>query len=43
HLSETPGQLRRPAPELGQHNEEIYGALGLKPGDIAALQKEDVI
>ncbi|MDA1099018.1 MAG: CoA transferase [Proteobacteria bacterium] len=43
HLSETPGQIRHPAPELGQHNGEIYGALGLSPEDIAVLEKEDVI
>ncbi len=43
HLSETPGQIRCPAPELGQHNGEIYGALGLSPAEIAALQSEDVI
>jgi formyl-CoA transferase len=43
HLSETPGEIRRPAPALGQHNGEIYGALGLSPEEIAALQKEDVI
>ena len=43
HLSETPGQIRRPAPDLGQHNSEIYGALGLGPDEIAALEKEDVI
>jgi formyl-CoA transferase len=43
HLSNTPGQIRRPAPELGQHNIEIFGTLGLDPGEIAALVKEDVI
>jgi formyl-CoA transferase len=26
-LSATPGGIRRPAPELGEHNEEIYGNL----------------
>jgi formyl-CoA transferase len=43
HLSETPGQIRHPAPALGQHNAEIFGALGLSRGDIAALAKEEVI
>jgi formyl-CoA transferase len=43
HLSATPGQIRHPAPDLGQHNGEIFGALGLSPEDIATLEKEDVI
>ncbi len=43
HLSETPGRIRHPAPGLGQHNNEVYGALGLSPADIAKLQEEDVI
>ena len=43
HLSATPGQIRQPAPDLGQHNHEIFGALGLSPADIAKLEQEDVI
>ncbi|SVD18909.1 uncharacterized protein METZ01_LOCUS371763, partial [marine metagenome] len=43
HLSRTPGQIRHPAPFLGQHNNEIFGALGLTPEEIASLRKEDVI
>jgi formyl-CoA transferase len=39
-LSGTPGQLRFPAPELGQHNEEIWGALGHDP---AALTGKGLI
>ena len=26
-LSKTPGSIRRPGPELGQHNSEVYGEL----------------
>jgi succinyl-CoA---D-citramalate CoA-transferase len=26
-LSKTPGNIRRPGPELGEHNEEIYGGV----------------
>ncbi|MCS5604873.1 MAG: CoA transferase [Alphaproteobacteria bacterium] len=43
HLSQTPGQIRHPAPLLGQHNNEIFGALGFAPEEIATLRKEDVI
>ena len=36
-LSATPGQLRMPAPEVGEHNAAIYAELGLSTADIAAL------
>lgn len=43
-LSRTPGSVRRPAPELGQHNEEVYrGLLDLGWAEMEALQKEGVI
>ncbi len=32
-LSATPASIRHPAPGLGQHNDEIFGELGLMPGD----------
>jgi crotonobetainyl-CoA:carnitine CoA-transferase CaiB-like acyl-CoA transferase len=36
---ETPWQVRRPAPILGQHNEEIYGELGYSQEDITKLRE----
>jgi formyl-CoA transferase len=43
-LSETPGRIRAAAPELGQHNDEIYqGLLALDAERYAALKAARVI
>ncbi len=43
-LSETPGRIDHPGPELGEHNREIYmGELGLSEDDLAALEEEGII
>jgi crotonobetainyl-CoA:carnitine CoA-transferase CaiB-like acyl-CoA transferase len=42
-LSRTPGEIRLPAPRLGEHNEEVYGALGLDADELAELASEGVI
>jgi formyl-CoA transferase len=42
-LSETPGRLRLPAPEIGEHTGEILGQFGLDPGALAELAKDGVI
>lgn len=43
-FSKTPGSIRRPAPELGEQNEEIYiGELGLSPEKLKALKEKGVI
>jgi len=43
-MSVTPGELRSPAPTLGQHNEEILGGmLGLSSDQIAELKREQVV
>ena len=42
-LSVTPGTLRRPAPTLGEHTDQILGGLGLTAADLAALRAEGTI
>lgn len=43
-LSLTPGGIRSPSPEMGQHNEEVYrGLLGVDAERYAALQAGKVI
>jgi formyl-CoA transferase len=42
-LSGTPGEIRSPAPALGQHNDEILGAIGFDAAAIADLRKRNVI
>ena len=42
-LSKTPFRLRCPSPSIGQHNEEIYGELGLNSDDQCQLNEQGVI
>jgi crotonobetainyl-CoA:carnitine CoA-transferase CaiB-like acyl-CoA transferase len=42
-LSATPGRLRRPAPRLGEHTDEILGGLGLSHEALDGLAKDGVI
>jgi crotonobetainyl-CoA:carnitine CoA-transferase CaiB-like acyl-CoA transferase len=42
-LSRTPGSVRMPTPEAGEHNEEILRDLGYGPEDIARLRREEVV
>jgi crotonobetainyl-CoA:carnitine CoA-transferase CaiB-like acyl-CoA transferase len=43
-MSEAGATLRRPAPLLGQHNEEIYGELlGYAPHQVAALRDSGIV
>ncbi len=42
-LSKTPGQITRPAPEYGQHTEEILLELGYSWDDISRMNEEEVV
>jgi len=42
-FSAGPARHHRPAPTLGQHNDEVLGELGLDPATIAALRADGVI
>lgn len=42
-LSETPGALARPAPELGADNQSVLGALGITTAALATLRERGVI
>jgi CoA:oxalate CoA-transferase len=43
-LSDTPGDISRPGPELGEHNTEIYeGLLGLDAEELKQLRAAEVI
>lgn len=42
-FSETPGAVRHAGPSMGQHNDEVYGALGLSAAEIAGLKSRKVI
>jgi crotonobetainyl-CoA:carnitine CoA-transferase CaiB-like acyl-CoA transferase len=42
-LSGTPGQIRRPAPTLGQHTDEILAEIGLSPDAIRNLREKKAV
>lgn len=42
-LSETPGRLRTPAPDLGEHTDAVLRDLGLDDHEIAALHRQGVV
>jgi crotonobetainyl-CoA:carnitine CoA-transferase CaiB-like acyl-CoA transferase len=42
-FSHTPGAVRQAGPALGEHNREVYGALGLDEVEIAELIAQGVI
>lgn len=42
-LSRTPGAVRRPAPTLGQHTEEVLRELGYDAATIAGLRARKIV
>ena len=42
-LSETPASVRRAAPGLGEHNEEVLASIGYQPAEIDELRRQGVI
>ena len=42
-LSATPAQLRRPAPQLGEHTDAVLGALGYSADRIATLRERGIV
>lgn len=43
-MSKTPGEIRTPAPRVGQHNDEVYGELlGLSREEIDQLERRKII
>ena len=42
-LSRTPGGVRTPAPDAGEHTDQILGELGYCPTDIDTLRRDKVI
>lgn len=42
-LSDTPGAVRSRAPKLGEHNEEVWGSLGITEQDLADLRGQGII
>ncbi|HEU0062606.1 MAG TPA: CoA transferase [Hyphomicrobiaceae bacterium] len=42
-LSATPGALRRPAPKLGEHTQQILARIGISAGELAHLRSEGIV
>lgn len=42
-FSGTPGEIRRSAPDLGEHTEEVLDMLGCSPEEIGRLKAEGVV
>ena len=43
HFSNTDTDIQRPAPDLGQHNEELALEMGFSSEEIRDMQRDDVL
>jgi crotonobetainyl-CoA:carnitine CoA-transferase CaiB-like acyl-CoA transferase len=43
HFTETPGRIEHAGPLLGEHNEEIYGSLGISRHELKDLEARKII
>jgi formyl-CoA transferase len=42
-LSETPGEIRAPAPKLGEHTDEVLKEVGFTGEEIAGMRKKGIL
>ena len=42
-LSETPGRVEKTGPALGEHNAEVYSALGVSDDEMEALRRDGIV
>ena len=42
-MNDSPWSIRRPAPLLGEHNNEILNRLGYSSGDVVRLRQQGAI
>lgn len=42
-FSDTPGEITRPPPVLGEHTDQILGELGYSPDDIARMREQGAV
>jgi formyl-CoA transferase len=42
-LSDSPGAIRRPAPELGEHTAELLGRIGIDAQTQSSLKERKII
>ncbi|MDA0999674.1 MAG: CoA transferase [bacterium] len=43
HLDDTPSEIRRPAPRLGEHTDDVLAELGFSPAQIKKFGEENIV